>query len=191
MSLYTLGKFVHIAAAIVLVGSYLLAPVVYSAIRGATDVRAVRALARLQQHALTASGPAAVLVLASGVYMTLAGWSFTDAWIAVAVVLFVANGALAMSVVDPHVKKLLAAADEVADGPLDRGLTDLVHEPRVVGALRIVVGIDLAIIFLMVNKPGWAGSVAVAGAGLALGTSLAALASSRIRPPARSHSRAE
>jgi uncharacterized membrane protein len=101
MSLYTFAKLVHIAAAIVLVGSYLLAPVLHGAIRGATDVRALRALARLQHHVITASGPAAVLVLASGVYMTLAGWSFTDSWIAVALVLFVVNGALAMSVVDP------------------------------------------------------------------------------------------
>ena len=187
MSLYTLGKYIHIVAAIVLVGSYLLAPVVHGFIRGATDVRALRALARLQQYAITASGPAAVLVLASGVYMTLAGWSFAQSWIAVAIVLFVANGALAMSVVDPHVKKLLAAADEAADGPPDRDLTDLLHDARVVGALRIVVGIDVAIIFLMVNQPGWAGSVAAAGTGLALGASLAALASRRIRQPERSH----
>ena len=191
MSLYTLAKFVHIASAIVLVGSYVLAPVVYGAIRGVSDVRAVRALARLQQQVITVSGPAAILVLASGVYMTLAGWSFTDAWIAVALALFVANGALAMSVVDPHLKQLLAAADGASEGPLEQDLADLVHEPRVVGALRIVVGIDLAIIFLMVNKPGWAGSVAVAGAGLALGASLAALTAKRIRQPLRSHEAAQ
>ena len=191
MSLYTLGKFVHIAAAIVLVGSYLLAPVLHGAIRGATDVRALRALARLQQRVISASGPAAVLVLASGVSMTLAGWSFSDSWIAVALGLFVANGALAMAVVDPHVKQLRAAADEASDGPLDPDLTDLVHDARVVGALRIVVGVDLAIIFLMVNKPGWAGSVAVAGTGLALGASLAALAARRTRQPVRSHAAAE
>ena len=191
MSVYTLGKFVHIASAIVLVGSYLLAPVLHGAIRGATDVRAMRALARVQQHVITASGPAAVGVLASGVYMTLAGWSFTFSWIAVSLVLFVVNGALAMAVVDPHVKKLLAAADQASDGPLDRELIALVLDARVVGALRIVVGIDLAIIFLMVNKPGWAGSVAVAGAGLALGASLAALTAKRIRQPLRSHEAAQ
>jgi uncharacterized membrane protein len=191
MSLYTLGKYIHIVAAIVLVGSYLLAPVVHRLIRGATDVRAVRALARLQQHALTAAVPAVVLVLASGVYMTLAGWSFTQSWIAVALVLFVVNGAVAMSLVDPHVKELLAATDEASDGPLDRDLADLVNDARVVGAMRMVVGVDLAIIFLMVNKPGWAGSVAVAGAGLALGGSLAALASRRVRQSVRSQVAAE
>ena len=132
-------------------------------------MRALRALARLQQHVITASGPAALLVFASGVYMTPTGWSFTHSWLAVALVLFVANGTLAMSVVGPHVRKVLAAADEASDGPLDRDLTDLVHSARVIGSLRIVIGIDLAIIFLMVNKPGWAGSVAVAGTGLALG----------------------
>jgi uncharacterized membrane protein len=191
MSLYTLGKYVHIVAAIVLVGSYLLAPVVHRLIRGATDVRAVRALARLQQHAITAAGPAVVLVLASGVYMTLAGWSFATSWIAVALALFVVNGALAMSTVDPHVKELLAAADEASDGPLDRELSDLVHDARVVRVMRMVVGVDLAIIFLMVNKPGWAGSVAVAGAGLALGASLAALASRQVRQPVRSRTAVE
>lgn len=79
MSLYTLGKFLHIASALVLVGSYLLAPVLYGALRRIDDVRALRALARLQQRVSAASGPAAVLVLASGVYVTLAGWSFTRA----------------------------------------------------------------------------------------------------------------
>ncbi len=191
MSLYTLGKFVHIAAAIVLVGSYLLAPVVHGGIRGADDVRVLRALTRLQQRVLTASGPAAVLVLASGVFMTMSGWSFAHAWIAVSIALFVANGALAMVVVDPHVKQVLAAAAAAPDGPPDRELTELVHDARAVGALRIVVGIDLAIIFLMVNKPGLAGSVAVAGTGLAVGASLAALVSRRIRRPARSHASVE
>jgi uncharacterized membrane protein len=187
MSLYTIMKFVHIAAAIVLVGSYLLAPVLHGAIRGAADVRALRALARLQHRVLTASGPAALLVLIAGVYMTLAGWSFADGWIIVSITLFVANGTLATAVVDPHVKKLLAAADEASEGPLGQDLTDLVHDARVVGALRIVVGIDLAIIFLMVNKPGWGGSVAVAAAGLALGVSLAVAASKRVRQPVRTH----
>jgi uncharacterized membrane protein len=191
MSLYTLGKFVHIVSAIVLVGSYLLAPVLYGAIRGATDVRALRALARLQQRVIAASGPAAVGVLASGVYLTLAGWSFTQGWIAVSLVLFVVNGTLATAVCDPHVKRLLEAADAASAGPLDRDVSDLVHDPRVVAALRLVVGIDLAIIFLMVNKPGWAGSVAVAGTGLALGAALGALASARIRRPVRSHPAAE
>jgi hypothetical protein len=89
------------------------------------------------------------------------------------------------------VKKLLAAADEATDGPLDRDLAALVHVARVVGALRIVVGVGLAIIFPMVNKPGWAASVAVAGTGLALGALLAALASRRTRQPVASHSTAE
>jgi len=191
MSLYTIMKFVHIAAAIVLVGSYLLAPVLHGAIRSATDVRALRALARLQHRVIGASGPAAALVLAAGVYMTLAGWSFTHGWIVVSITLFVTNGTLAMSVVDPHVKKLLTAADGATDGPLDGELTNLVHNARVVGALRIVVGIDLAIIFLMVTKPGWVGSVAVAGFGLALGASLAVLAASRIRPPVQARVTAE
>jgi uncharacterized membrane protein len=187
LSLYTLGKYVHIVSAIVLVGSYLLAPVLHGLLRGATDVRAVRALARLQQLAITASGPAVLLVLATGVYMTLAAWSFATSWIAMALVLFVVNGALAASLVDPHVKKLLAASDEASDGPLDRSLTELVHDARVAGAMRIVVGVDLAIIFLMVNKPGWAGSVTVAGAGLVLGVSLAIPELRRIREPVRSH----
>ena len=191
MSLYTLGKFVHIAAAIVLVGSMLVAPVVHGAIRGATDVRPLRALARLQQRIVAATGPAALLVFGSGVYMTWSGWSFAQDWIVVSIVLFVANGALATSVVDPHAKKLLAATEGVSDGPLTRDLTDLVHDARVVAALRIVVGIDLAIVFLMVNKPGWAGSVAVAGAGLALGLSLAALASKRTRQTVPSHAAVE
>ena len=186
MTLYTLGKLVHIASAIVLVGSYLLAPMLHGAIRGSSDVRAVRALARLQHRIITASGPSAVGVLASGGYMTLAGWSFIDSWITVALVLFVANGALGTAIVDPHVKKLVAAAEEASDGPLDPALTDVVHDARVVGALRVVVGVDLAIISLMVSKPGWAGSVAVAGAGLALGATLAVLAMTRMRRPARS-----
>ena len=190
MSLYTLTKYVHIAAAIVLVGSYLLAPVLHGAIRGATDVRAVRALALLQHRVLTASGPAAGLVLAAGIYLTLAGWSFTDGWILVSIGLFAANGTLAMAVVDPHAKKLLAAANNAPDGPPDPVLTDLAHDARVGGALRIVVGIDLAILFLMVNKPGWAGSVAVAGMGLALGLFLAARALRRIRPPIQPHATA-
>jgi hypothetical protein len=88
-------------------------------------------------------------------------------------------------------EELLAATDEASDGPLDRDLADLVNDARVVGAMRMVVGVDLAIIFLMVNKPGWAGSVAVAGTGLALGALLAALASRRTRQPVASHSTAE
>jgi uncharacterized membrane protein len=187
MDLYTLGKFTHVAAAIVLVGSYLVAPVVHGAIRASTDVRVLRALARLLQRVITASGPAALLVLASGVYMTLTGWSFTVTWIVVALVLFVVNGTIAMSMVDPNVKKLLAAVNEVPGGALDRKLLELVHDAKVVGAMRIVVGVDVAIVSLMVFKPGPVGAVAVAGGGLVLGSSLAALASRRSRQQVHSH----
>ena len=191
MGLYTLMKFVHIAAAILLVGSYLLAPVLHGAIRGATDVRALRALARLQHRVISASGPAAALVLAAGVYMTFAGWSFTNGWIVVSITLFVTNGTLAMSVVDPHVKKLIAAADEASDGPPDGTLIGIVRDARVLGAMRVVVGIDLAILFLMVNKPGWIGSLAVAAAGLALGASLAVVATKRSQQPVQTPATAE
>lgn len=183
MELYTLGKFTHIAAAIVLVGSYLAVPVVHGAMRGVADTRALRALARLQRQIVGASGPAAGLVLASGVYMTFAGWSFTTPWIVVALLLFVTNGALAMSVVDPHIKRLTAAAEERSEGPLDPALRELVHEGKVVGAMRIVVGVDVAIVSLMVFKPGTVGAVAVAASGLALGSGLALVASRRARQP--------
>jgi uncharacterized membrane protein len=186
MDLYLLGKFTHIAAAIVLVGSFLAAPVVHGAMRGSTDTRALLALARLQRRIVAASGPAAFLVLASGVYMTFAGWSFTTAWIVVALVLFAVNGTLAMSVVDPHAKKLLVAAEQGSEGPLDAQLRELVDDAKVVGALRVVVGLDAAIVSLMVFKPGAVGSVTVAGAGLALGSTLAVIASRRSRQPVRS-----
>jgi CHASE3 domain sensor protein len=65
-------------------------------------------------------------------------------------------------------------------------LRELVDDAKVVGALRVVVGLDAAIVSLMVFKPGAVGSVTVAGAGLALGSTLAVIASRRSRQPVRS-----
>lgn len=182
MDLYHVALFVHVVGAIVVIGATLLAPLFHAVLARTDTVSSLRNLAWVNRRIVAATGPAAGLLLIAGLYMTFARWSFADGWILVALALFAADGVMSNTILDPHSKRLLAAAEDAPVGPLSDDLERLIRAPRPLFVERVMIGTGLAIVFLMTNKPGWAASLTVAAVGISLGVSFA-LAARRGRRP--------
>lgn len=154
---YSVVLFVHVLAAVVLVGHSLFAPFVHAAIRRATSPAALLGWLGLARDSARVNPLAALTLLATGVYLAAGRWS--EGWLQVASVLFFVSSALAVGVVKATGERLarLAAAS------LERGLTDeieaLRHSPRWAIAADLLVANDLAALFLMVAQPGLVGSI--------------------------------
>lgn len=172
MTLHGTALWLHIVAAILLVGGSAWSHVAVTRLRRSRTVDEARAHAATVHTFVRASLPLAVTTLGAGAYLATVGSYWTSPWLVTSLVLFAAVGALSGSQVDPAITALMAVLEGAAPGPLSgealagahaRGLT----VPAVFG------GIDLAIVFLMSNKPGLPVSVLAALGGVAVGLLLA------------------
>jgi uncharacterized membrane protein len=161
---YTLVVFVHIAAAVTLLaGSVVGSPMVRAAARRATTTTEIRAYLRLGRSLLVLEPASALLVLASGVYLTpLWGWS--SGWIQVALGLWIVNAVVAATLVHPAQRRLSQAAAS-GDEPVSPQLDALRSSPGWLIGGDVLMANDAAVLYLMVAKPGLAVCLAtVAGA---------------------------
>jgi hypothetical protein len=164
MSWYTLVVFVHIAAAVALMaGSVIGSPAVRSAVGRAATIQELRAYLGLGRPLLVLEPVGAMLVLASGIYLTpLWGWSL--GWIQVAIGLWVVNGVVAAALVHPAHKRIAQAAADAGDRQVGPRLHALRSSPRWLIGGDVLMANDAAVLFLMVAKPGLALSLATAAA---------------------------
>ena len=101
---------------------------------------------------------AAVVVLASGVYLGAAGW-WTEGWFYLSIAAWIANLLLAVFIVD-RLRAAWLLATEHPDGPELLALDAGRRSARWNGALASMGANDVAMIFLMVMKPGLSGALA-------------------------------
>jgi uncharacterized membrane protein len=160
MMLYTLVVFVHVAAAAVLVGGSLLAaPGVRAAVRRARSPHEVRDFLAVARPLNVIDPVAALVVLATGVYLTSVGHWWNLGWVQVATALWVVNSVTAKAVVEPAVKRLAAAAADAAEGRIDAGLDALRWSRAWSLGPDLLAANDAAVLYLMTVKPGLTGSV--------------------------------
>lgn len=183
MDLYHVALFAHILGAVVLVGMGFFFPVLMRALHRTPTVADVREWANATHAIAKIGNPSAAIVLVTGLYMGWAQFSFAQGWLAVSLVLFVIAGGIAGGVLDPELKKIVAAADEAPDGPVPGDLRALTAAPRIHTFDSLLFGVDLAIVFLMTNKPGLVVSLVVAAVGLTFGFA-------RLKFAARRHEKA-
>lgn len=172
MSVYSVLVFFHVVGAIVLVGGSLFAPLLGAAVRRTTSVTSLREWAAYLQRLSVVSGPAALVTFGTGLYLAFAGDWWGSGWLDVSLGLFVIAAILALGVIDPAMRRLLAAATDATDGPVDATLDVKRRDPRAAIAEWMLLGTDVAIVFLMTNKPGFAGAGVAAAVGLGLGAVL-------------------
>lgn len=180
MELYGISTFVHIAAAMVLVGAAAASYPVMALIERSRNVAELRPLTQLLGLVFRIAPIAAVVTLLAGLHLAFAGAWWGSGWVVVALVLFVAAGGIAGAYLDPHAKRLIAAVEAVADGPVPAAVRDLVHQPGPHRMERVLTGIDVAILILMTNKPGYAVALLVAAAAIATGVLWSAAARRRV-----------
>ena len=167
LSLYSIVLLVHIASAIVLVGSALFAPLTRHAILRAPTVDRLRDWLDFLRRSARANPPAAMVLLASGLYLGSEGW-WSQPWFYVALGAWAANLLLATLAVKPSVFALARAAAARGDGPVGPDVDRLRHSRRWEIAEGLMRGNDLAMLYVMFVKPTAAESLlVVAAAGLA------------------------
>jgi hypothetical protein len=145
VSLYQIALFIHVIAAFVLIGSSLSAPLLRGAIRAAQSVPELQRWLAYSQRAGRANPPAAMVLLATGIYLGSAGW-WTTGWFYVSVAAWVANMVLAVLVVK-RTEAAVAAAPEMEAA--DRARRSLAWDM----AEASMLANDFAIVWVMLNKP--------------------------------------
>lgn len=164
MTLYGSALFLHVAAAIGLVGTTVLAHVTVGRARRARQVDELRPLLSLAHLSGKAGNPLGMTVLAAGLYLAFAGDWWGAGWPVVSLVLIALAGAGAGAVVDPWIGRLHERAEALEPGaPVPADLATELGSPRATMALWLISGFDAAILALMTNKPGYTGSLVVAG----------------------------
>lgn len=149
-------KTLHIIAAIILGGGFVLEAIAGPLVARAKTVGEVRAYARMMHVSESFLSPPAALILAGFGYATAsrANYDFSATWLILAQVLFYGIAALAILILSPAAKKLHKLAQASPDGPLTQELRDQMSSPlpKMVGPLASLMFI--VIVYLMVWKPG-------------------------------------
>lgn len=180
MDLYRVALFGHILGAVVVVGSGFVLPLIAGGAARAVALSNFREWAAVVLKVSKAAAMSAVLILISGLYMSVAGEWFRQPWVSVSLVLFVINGGLAGGVIDKHWKTILARAQEAGDGPVPSDVRTLTGTPKTHVVESFMLANDLVVVFLMTNKPGLTGTLIAVALGLALTGALAARGSRRV-----------
>lgn len=173
MGSYTLVVFIHIAAAVMLLATSILGePGVRAAARRAADIKELRAYLAVGHPMATISPVAAVLLLASGIYLSSLGRFWSLGWVQVAVAFWVVNSVLAGAVMRPAMKRVQTEASNAGEGAVGPSLDRARWSPGWTWSVDLMAANDAAVLCLMTLRPGLAGSLAVvflANAGVAGG----------------------
>lgn len=169
MTLYGFALFVHIVFAILLVGGSAYAHMTTALVPRARTVDGVRSHVAWLYAFVKASGPMAGVVLLAGLYLAFSGRWWGEGWPVVSLVLFALGGVAATAILDPKVSAIRTTVDEAPDGPVTDDLRALLTDRVLTMVSWTLAGADLAIVYLMTNKPGWGGAMVVGAVGLLLG----------------------
>lgn len=154
---FRLFKTLHVLAVVVLVGGAvmesIIGPIVVKA-RSVQEVRAYALLLYISENYL--SIPAAIAIAVFG-YLTAerAGYNLGTTWLLLSQVLFYGIVVIALAVLRPAAGRLYRLAKDAPDGPVTPGIETQLKQPlpAMMGALTGVMFV--AIIYLMVSRPGW------------------------------------
>lgn len=154
MNTYQVVVFVHVLAAVILMGGSIgAAPSIASMVRHATTIEDIRRALHHARRLAPISPVAAVALLASGLYLAEAGSWWRWGWVWVSVALWVMNLVLATGVVRPslaHLTKLVEVATvDTISADIDAARR---WRGRAVAEDLILAG-DLAVLFMMIAKP--------------------------------------
>jgi hypothetical protein len=158
MALQRLVLFVHLLGAVVLLASSLYGPLTRAAIRCADSLAALRSWLGFARDCARANPLAALVVLLTGVYLGRGRWS--EGWLVVSLVVFMADTVIAVAVVEATGKRLGKLAATAGEGPvgeaIDRLRSSLAWD---LGADALLAS-DVAVLYLMLQQPGLGASVA-------------------------------
>ncbi len=175
LSPYTLVLFAHLLSAVVLIGSGLVAPLTHRFICAARTLGELRGWLDFGRRSSKWNPVAALVLLGSGVYLGSVGW-WSEPWFFVALAAWVLNATLAGAIVGRTAAALGQAAAPGGEAPVPPEVDALRRSRGWALAHDAMLANDLAILWIMLAKPGLVGSV-----GLLVVALVAALGLSRLR----------
>ena len=167
MSVYALSLFLHIVGALGLCTVLGLEWASLYGLRRATAAGQVREWTRLLGASRFLGGPAALIVVITGIHLSATRWG-PQGWIVVALAGMVVIAGLGAGVSG---RRAGAIARTVAaeDGPISAALGQRLHDPTLALSLWIRTALFLGIVFLMTTKPSAGGALTVIAVALVLG----------------------
>ena len=155
--LYRLFKTLHVIAAILLGGGFVLEAIVGMRLPRLKTVQEVRAYAFLlyvSENFL--SIPAAIAIAVFGYAAAdRIGYDLDVTWLLIGQVLFYVIAVLGLAVLRPAANRLYAMARKAPDGPVTEEIAKHMKNagPMIVGPATTVMFV--AIVYLMVSRPSW------------------------------------
>lgn len=166
LSLYSLALLAHVTTATILTGHALLAPLIRRAVLSADSLAMLRAWLEFAQRAARANPIAAMILLATGVYLGSAGW-WTQPWFYVALAAWLANSLLATLVIQKTAARIGRAAGS-RDGVIAPDVDHIRQSRAWHVADTVLASNDLAMIYVMFQKPGLLEACLVVMGGIAI-----------------------
>jgi hypothetical protein len=171
--------FLHVAGAVLIFSGIATLIFGVGALRLATTVEQVRAIARplvfgrkvgLERISVidVVTMFAIVLTAASGLYMAHEG-GFGRGWVEAGIGSFALMAPVGPLIINPRLHGIASAAEAATLGPLPENLRARAHDPLLSAALLTLTAWLLGIVFLMTTKPSFAMSVVAMLIALALG----------------------
>ena len=179
MNGYAILLFLHVSGAIVIFTGIATLIFGVAAMRLASSVDQVRAIARPMlvgrkiglEHisvidVFTMVG--IVLTAATGLYLAT-NWGFGRGWVVAAIASFALMAPVGPLVINPRLQAIGTGAYAATPGPLDASLRARTHDPLLAAALLSLTAWLLGIVFLMTTKPSLPDAVIAMVIALALG----------------------
>jgi membrane protein implicated in regulation of membrane protease activity len=158
--IYSLGLFIHVVAVTGLFFGIGLELLHVTSLRRAQTVGQVQQL-HIMDAILERLMPAAtVLIIASGLFMLIKGWSWSAHWAEVAFVSVVLAAGLGSGVLGRKSKAIDVAAHNEPPGPISASLRAQIMDPVLYTATWVLAGLGIGILYLMTNKPETVESIA-------------------------------
>jgi hypothetical protein len=149
---YSFVLYLHIASAMMLMGSTGASRIAEQGLRAAPDLATLRGALDVVRRATRLNPVFAIVMLLSGAVLGRTG-SWTEPWFWVAVATWFANLVLAVRFVGPGHQALGMAAAQAGDGPVPSPVDALRRARAPALALDVMIGLDLATLLLMVVRP--------------------------------------
>jgi len=152
MSLYTTSLFVHILGSFTFFSGIILEWGGLTQLKKATRSENVLLTLRWFRPLRTMQPTSGAAIILSGLYMSYAKWGF-QAWIVVSLLTVLGLAATGRSVTGRRLARIGQTASKDT-GEISEGLRKLLNDPVLYVSHNIRIGLVLAIIALMVFKPG-------------------------------------
>jgi hypothetical protein len=150
--IYSSVVFVHVLAATALMGNSLFFTCTRAALRRAGTVDELRRWVDFAQRSAAANPAAALVLLATGVYLGSHGW-WREPWFHFAVAVYLADLLYAVRAAHAALARVREAAAAAASGPVPAQLDAERWSSRLDGPYDFLLASDVAVLFVMFAKP--------------------------------------